>query len=71
MDFPIATISMGLSILYFKGSQDKISKLICIFVSENYSFLASALSSVSTFLVKASACVLNLLNKIPCLFNFC
>ena len=36
MDFPIHidTISMGLSIVHFKGSQVEFSKLCCIFVPE-------------------------------------
>ena len=37
MDFPIHndTISMGLPILYFKGSQKKFPKLLCISVPED------------------------------------
>ena len=42
MDFPIPidTLSMGLPIVYFKGSQVEFSKLLCISVPEgcfNYS----------------------------------
>ena len=37
MDFPIQmkAIRMGVSIMYFKGSQDSISQLWCISVPEN------------------------------------
>ena len=38
MDFPtyIDTISMGLPILYFKGSQIEFSQLLCISVPKGY-----------------------------------
>ena len=44
MDFPIHidTISMGLPIVYFKGSQVEFSILWCIFVPEDHFNLASS-----------------------------
>ena len=41
MDFPIQinTIRMGLSIIYFKGSQVEISKELCTLVREDCIYL--------------------------------